>query len=157
MIIEADYIFVDGSLLQGKYVEVTNDGTIVSIGDKIEHSDTEEHQGILIPGMFNCHTHLELAGSSFEKADGLMDFLSQMKNYYRSNKEIENIFEIQKLNDFFYDQGIHFCADILNTEQTLSIKKQSKIKFYNFIEFFYSSNVFHPGFCVIFLFFLNSL
>jgi len=139
MIFKSDFIFIQGELVSGKTIVTDQVGTILSIEDQLISEDIPCLPGIIVPGLFNCHAHLELAGTHFEKAEGLTDFLRQMKKYYKEGRGTNNFEEIEKLDNSFYEQGIVFCADIVNTEKTLQIKRKSKISYCNFIEYFESS------------------
>jgi aminodeoxyfutalosine deaminase len=136
---KSDFIFVQGELLSGKTIVTDGLGTILSIEDQLVSDDIPCLPGIIVPGLFNCHAHLELAGTHFEKADGLTDFLMQMKNYYKEGMGSNNFEEIENLEKSLYEQGIEFCADIVNTDKTIQIKRKSNISYYNFIEYFESS------------------
>ena len=62
--IASHYTLVNGELERGIVVEVDDYGTITSISrhDNIDNiASVEFYPGILVPGMVNAHSHLELA------------------------------------------------------------------------------------------------
>ena len=58
--ISADKIFDGYQFLEAHLaIDIDEFGTIISIHHKNEH--TVHYDGMLIPGMINCHCHLELS------------------------------------------------------------------------------------------------
>jgi aminodeoxyfutalosine deaminase len=130
----------DGSFLTQSYIETDETGSIIAV-ESIDGVDNVLFSpGIIVPGFFNCHVHLEPAGADFGVSDGLPDFLSKMKDYLNQNAGKDNSENMKTLDNFFYYQGIEFCADISNTNQTIELKKNSKISYFTFIEIFESLN-----------------
>ena len=99
-------------------------------GEEIDHL-----KGILCPGFINAHCHLEL--SHFKNVvpphTGLIEFLlTVIKTRGAGNEEIlDHIILAEKE---MYDNGTVAIIDICNTDHTISIKKQSKLQWYNLIE-----------------------
>lgn len=140
MKISADFILTeDFRLRNGLYIDISDDGTIREIAEKSNNeSGIRHYEGIISPGFFNCHMHLELAGADFGTSEGLEDFLKTMKEYLENSENSENSAEILRLDKDLFEQGIEFCADISNTEKTLDIKSKSRIRYHNFIELYES-------------------
>ncbi len=140
MKITADYIFLsEGKLVSDICIDVGDNGIIKEVTTIAgEETDIVRYKGILVPGLFNCHAHMELAGHHFENTEGVENFLLQMKKAYNSGLFSKNTKQIKTQQDDFYKQGINFVADICNTENSIESKKNSKITFYNFIEVFES-------------------
>jgi aminodeoxyfutalosine deaminase len=136
MNITADFILnEDGYLTPDLVLNVRDDGTIVDIFQNTEDlMDVHPYEGILIPGLFNCHIHLELAGAEFGEISGLEDFLVKMKDYQIRNKDNANC--ILQLDRQLYEKGTEFCADIANTERSVPVKIHSKMIYHTFIEIF---------------------
>lgn len=115
---------------------IKQDGTIKEIvteenaGEGIQHFD-----GILTPGLINCHCHLELSHlkNSIPTHTGLIEFLCAVvskRNF--APQEIQE--EIEKAEKEMYENGIVAVGDIGNTADTALIKMQSKIYWHNFVE-----------------------
>ncbi|MGN1232168.1 MAG: cytosine deaminase, partial [Candidatus Cryptobacteroides sp.] len=91
--IYADYIFTGLSAepLRGGFVELDDDGTVVSTGvsDDIPEG-SEKVSGALIPGMVNAHCHIELSSMwhKFRKGTGMAGFIDQI-NELRDTVSIE--------------------------------------------------------------------
>ena len=141
MKISADLIFTgDGRLIPNGIIETNENGVIIEIYESSEEKEINHFEGIITPGFFNSHVHLELAGAKFKNNDGFEGFLLEMKNWINNPKNHLNHDEIKKQDKYLYDQGINFCADISNTEKTIQVKKQSKIKYVSFLEIYESLN-----------------
>lgn len=125
-----------------KFIE--DDIAIVLDGNKIidftkEYSDnTEYYSGILVPGFVNTHCHLELSylHKEFVRGKGMVSFLRQMaEKRFLFNKDII----LQKIIEWdrkMWENGIVAVGDILNSIDTLEVKKESKIHYLNFVEIF---------------------
>jgi aminodeoxyfutalosine deaminase len=128
----AKYFFNGKDPIRTNISVFTNDlGVVTSIEDCNEDVELAQ-QGVLMPAMFNAHTHIEYAGQTIEKCDGLIDFILQMK---RNNNKL-NVKDIEEQMNDFYNQGINFCADLCNSEKTILPKKKSKLLFHSFVEIF---------------------
>ncbi len=98
-----------------------------------ETSFTEFHNGIIIPGFVNAHCHLELCHlkDKVKNANSLLDFLLQMFQLSASPYD-ENL--TSNWDKFMYETGVSVVGDISNTFNTANIKKNSKIRYINFVE-----------------------
>jgi cytosine/adenosine deaminase-related metal-dependent hydrolase len=142
----ANHIFNGVQFLDADKVLVFNEvGSIETILDKTEAGDDIQHlQGILTPGLVNCHCHLELSHmkNAIPLHTGLVDFLlSVVKNRVVSEDEIcQNIIAAEKE---MYENGTVLVADICNTPHTIAAKKASEINWHNLIEVInlYDSNL----------------
>lgn len=136
MKLSADYIFTgEGEILTNTAIEVNDKGKIIQIESLSKDEDIKYFDGIIVPGFFNSHLHLEFAGSKFYKSNGIIDFINNIKKI-NNNSKINNELDIKNLDEQLYKQGVVFCGDISNTTKTIDIKKQSSIEYYNFIEIF---------------------
>jgi len=138
MKVTADFIFTgDGKWMTDTYIETNDKGKIVNIGSTENVSNIKRLRGLIVPGFFNCHTHLELADARLGPVRGLNEFLTKMKIYWSEPPNRKNRKkEIEELDQFFFQQGVEFCADISNTNFTIETKKKSRITYHNFIEVF---------------------
>ena len=97
--------------------------------------DIEKFPGLIVPGLINCHCHLELShlqGLIPEK-QGLVNFVlslmgQRFKDFPMKRKAIQNA-ETGMMN-----VGIVAVGDICNTADTGLVKQAKKLNYYNFIE-----------------------
>ena len=138
----AQYIFANSSPpLKRAVITAEDDGTIICIEDTTEdlkekHS-TEFHNGIIIPGFVNCHCHLELSHMKghTSKGKGLGEFIEQIRSTRDNNKE-SIISSVSTADYDMYREGIVLCADVCNTSETFTIKRDSRITYINLLEVF---------------------
>jgi cytosine/adenosine deaminase-related metal-dependent hydrolase len=97
--------------------------------------DIEYKEGILSPGLINCHCHLELShmrGLIPEKT-GLVDFVFKVvTERFHSEEEILGSIEVAETE--MIRNGIMAVGDICNTPHTLAQKQKGWMAYYNFIE-----------------------
>jgi cytosine/adenosine deaminase-related metal-dependent hydrolase len=138
----AQYIITNtGPLLKRAVISTEDDGTIISVeenaGDLKEKHSTEFYNGIIIPGFVNCHCHLELSHLKgyTSKGKGLGGFIEQIRNNRDNNKEtiLSSAFAA---DNSMYNEGVVLCADICNTSDSFTIKKESRISYINLLEVF---------------------
>lgn len=136
----AQYVFTNsGSPLRRAVINTEDDGTIISIenneGQLKEERSIEFFNGIIIPGFVNCHCHLEYSYQKgiIAEGNGLHDFISQIRK--PGTPEERNTSAVSADHSMFCE-GIVLCADVCNTSDTFALKKESKIKYINFIEVF---------------------
>jgi len=139
--LSANYIFpVDKPPIKNGIIEVEENGTIINVIDtqNKETAGTEFYNGILVPGFVNTHCHLELSylKGKIPGHQKLAGFIESLKNI-RSEESSEII---AAKADFFdklmWQNGIVAVGDISNDTTTFPIKKESKIYYHTFIEFF---------------------
>jgi cytosine/adenosine deaminase-related metal-dependent hydrolase len=117
-------------------------GKILSVSQysQDELSDTEYHEGILIPGMVNAHCHIELSHlkGAFRQATGMSGFINQI-NELRESVDEKGRFEAMK-GEFenFSRQGVVAVSDISNCNESFPLKKEYRDKVYyrTFVELF---------------------
>ncbi len=134
---KADYLFDGHSIIAEESVLVTDTtGVVEAILPRQEAGDgIEVFEGILSPGLINCHCHLELShmkGLIPEKT-GLVDFLISV--IFQRNADLDIILDrIAQAEDEMLANGIVAVGDICNNTHTLLQKKQGRIWYHNFIE-----------------------
>jgi aminodeoxyfutalosine deaminase len=138
----AHYIITNsGAPLKRAIITTENDGRIVTIedtkGDLKEIHSTEFYNGIIVPGFVNCHCHLELSHMKglIPEREGLGCFIGHIRSSRDDTKE-KIVASAQSADQYMYKEGIVLCADVCNTSDSLSIKKESKIKYINLLEVF---------------------
>jgi len=134
---KADQLF-DGYRLHGSNKVLITDGSgkvedIISSTDAGD--DIQTLNGILTPGLINCHCHLELSHlkNVIPPHTGLIEFLCSVVTKRGFDPAVIQQ-EITKAENEMYDNGIVAVGDIGNTADTADVKSKSKIRWQNFIE-----------------------
>lgn len=127
----------------------TEDGTVEAIVSTEEAGDDiEQLDGILTPGLINCHCHLELSHlkNVIPPHTGLIEFLCSIvtkreapsqpppKGEEYETPEQKKYRCITDAEKEMYNNGIVAVGDIGNTADTASTKAKSKIRWQNFVE-----------------------
>lgn len=153
---KADKLFDGYRFLNDDNVLVTDETGIIEAiipfseaGDDIQH-----YKGILVPGLINCHCHLELSHlkNVIPPHTGLIEFLCSVvtKREAPSPRDAEHKSPLQgetwedhvvkKMQSIIaaekemFDNGIVAVGDIGNTADTAAVKCKSKIRWQNFVE-----------------------
>lgn len=130
-----DRLFDGYSLLEpGKILVTDQHGVIEEIIDEAPTQNVEAIEGVLTPGLVNCHCHLELSHLKdvIPPNTGLIEFLcSVVTKRDNITGKIEAILAAEKE---MYDNGIVAVGDIGNTSDTLEVKSSSSIYWQNFVE-----------------------
>jgi cytosine/adenosine deaminase-related metal-dependent hydrolase len=140
--VSAQYVFTSaGKPLRRGVVTVDSDDTVLSVedtgGNLEEGADIEFYNGIIIPGLVNCHTHLELSHMRgvIPAGRGLTRFIAAIKEGREAG--ITDIIRAAQLADReMYSEGITACGDINNNALTIRTKSDSRISYVTFIEVF---------------------
>lgn len=133
----AAQLFDGQRLLDDQHVLITReDGTIEGIIPLAEAGDDVLMQdGILMPGLINCHCHLELSHLKdvIPPHTGLIEFLCSVVTKRGFDPSIiqQRIREAEKE---MADNGIVAVGDIGNTADTADVKSSSGIRWQNFVE-----------------------
>jgi cytosine/adenosine deaminase-related metal-dependent hydrolase len=121
----------------GRVVTVTESGEVADISapEALDRqAGVEFYPGVLVPGFFNAHCHLELshlrgvilAGGGFE------EFVRGMKSAPRGGGEAAAEFWDARM----WAEGVSAVADICNGESTFPLKARSPIRYHSFREIF---------------------
>ena len=134
---KADRLFDGYRFREASSVLITaEDGTVEAIVDTADAgNDVEQYNGILSPGLINCHCHLELSHLKdvIPPHTGLIDFLCTVvtkRNF--SPEEIRK--KIIEAEAELFSNGTIAVGDIGNTVDTAVTKSSSKIRWQNFVE-----------------------
>ena len=135
----ADWIYpvCASQIFQG--VVVTDNDQIVDITSRqnVPADQLEVHQGIIVPGLINTHCHLELSHlkGRAPTGTGLLPFLQHVVKYRDTDPQmIEEA--ILEADAYMWDNGVQAVGDICNKADTFSVKQQSRIAYYSFVEMF---------------------
>jgi cytosine/adenosine deaminase-related metal-dependent hydrolase len=134
---KADKLFDGYRFLEDDKVLVTGEEgvieDIISVSDAGD--DVQSFDGILTPGLINCHCHLELSHlkNVIPPHTGLVEFLCSVVTKRDFDPEIIQQ-EIIKAEKEMYDNGIVAVGDIGNTADTADVKSKSRIRWHNFVE-----------------------
>lgn len=133
----ADKIFNGYELLPDNYVLITTvDGVVEALIDKKDAGDNiEALVGIISPGFVNAHCHTELSylKDAIPSGTGLVQFVQRVMGN-RSLLSEAKIRAMQLAEKEMYNSGIVAVGDICNTADSITIKKESKLWWHNFIE-----------------------
>jgi cytosine/adenosine deaminase-related metal-dependent hydrolase len=134
---KADKLFDGYRFLEEDKVLITGeDGTVAAIVPFADAGDdVQQFEGILSPGLINCHCHLELSHlkNVIPPYTGLIEFLCSVVTKRDFSPAIIQQ-EIIKAEKEMYDNGIVAVGDIGNTVDTADVKSKSKIRWQNFVE-----------------------
>lgn len=140
--ISAQYLFTSaGKPLKRGVVTVDDKGVVTGVedtgGDLNENAGTEFFNGIVIPGMVNCHAHLELSHMRglIPAGGGLKAFVTSVRDTRAATPEAVIEAALQADREM-YESGVQACADISNNSLTASVKRESPLRYFNFIEVF---------------------
>lgn len=114
----------------------TDEGRVEAIVSTTDAGDeVESFNGILTPGLINCHCHLELSHlkNVIPPHTGLIEFLCSVVTKRGFAPEVIQE-EIEKAEAEMYNNGIVAVGDIGNTADTARVKSKSNILWQNFVE-----------------------
>lgn len=130
-------------LFDGYTLRKTDDTLIADTSGKVidivaaadAGDDVETFSGILSPGFINCHCHLELSHlkNIIPPHTGLVDFLCSVVTKRGFEQELIQE-EIRRAEQEMFENGIVAVGDIGNTADTAAVKRNSKIRWHNFVE-----------------------
>ena len=147
---KADQLF-DGYKLHGSDTVLITDenGKVLDLVNSSKAGDdVQAFEGILSPGLINCHCHLELSHlkNVIPPHTGLIDFLCSVVTKREAptkppptgeayedpvQKKMQAIINAEKE---MFEGGIVAVGDISNTADTAEIKSKSNIRWQNFVE-----------------------
>lgn len=129
-------LFNGHELLQNKVLVLAADSTVEAVIPESEEGDEiETFSGILMPGFINCHCHLELSHlkGKIEAGKGLVPFLLSVIGM-RQSEGAEKNRAMEAAATELYNNGVAGVADICNTTDAITAKKNSPLKWQSFVE-----------------------
>jgi len=140
--LSAQYIFTSaGPPLKRGIVTADDDGTILSVedtgGNPGESAGMEFYNGIIIPGLVNCHSHLELSHmrGAFPAGSGLRGFINHVRQRREADSEVIAA-AAERADEEMFSAGTVACGDISNNAASFAVKCSSRIRYHTFIEVF---------------------
>lgn len=137
----ADYFFNGSQLLKEPYVLVMDDkGKVLAFRKRKTEDETDDeiqqYKGILMPGFINCHCHLELSHmkDQIKEGTGLVNFVRQVMNSRVDIPYEERMHQMKTAELSMFRNGIVAVGDICNSDESMEIKKDSRLYYHNFIE-----------------------
>lgn len=133
----ADQLFDGYQLLDHQQVLIlADDGKVEAIVPAADAGeDVLQYEGILIPGLINCHCHLELSHMKgvIPERTGLVSFVQHIMQ--SRDIPVEAILSaIAAAEEEMLENGIVAVGDICNNVLTLVQKEKGRIRYHNFIE-----------------------
>lgn len=136
----ADYVFpVYADPIKNGIVTVDDLGKIIAVTDsnKPPSGHVQQVSGVICPGFINTHCHTELSHlkDKVKPKGGLVNFIKDVQSL-RNTDQQEVLDAIAKADQEMYDNGIVAVGDISNTNNSVEMKKQSKLYYHTFVETF---------------------
>lgn len=139
-IISADWIFTNvGKPIKNGGIKYNSKGEILAIyceEDLLDQDEIIRYEGFIVPGFINAHGHLELsyAFARLERGKGINAFISRVEELKKQFNNQQKKEAIDKAMLIMEEEGIVAMGDICNTNLTTEAKRDSKIRFRNFVE-----------------------
>lgn len=138
--ISAHYIFDGYKFIKHGILTLDNKNRVVSLKENPLSSESERlafYNGIIIPGMINMHSHLELSHfkNKLPKGLGMSGFIKSMMHYREINPSPSDVIKAMHIADkYMFANGVSVVADVSNTSVSIKVKKKSQIKYHTFVE-----------------------
>jgi aminodeoxyfutalosine deaminase len=132
----ATQLFDGTNLISNKVLVTQEDGTVEAVVDHTEAGEEiQELEGILVPGLINCHCHLELSHLKdvIPPHTGLIEFLCSVVTKRGFDPAVIQE-RIAAAEQEMFNNGIVAVGDIGNTADTAFVKSKSQIHWQNFVE-----------------------
>jgi cytosine/adenosine deaminase-related metal-dependent hydrolase len=137
----ADYVFpVCADPIKNGIITVDDNGRIISVTDQNSPPPdvhVEQLSGIICPGFVNTHCHVELSHlkEKISPHTGLVNFILGVQKFRNIDKS-EIIDAAYKADNEMFENGIVAVGDISNTNNSVEVKKASKLYYHTFVETF---------------------
>jgi cytosine/adenosine deaminase-related metal-dependent hydrolase len=138
----ANIAFTGTKYIQNPLIITSDDGEILSVTEKSfqsqEMAGLEYHSGMIVPGLINAHTHVELSvpNQCYQAKAGILDFVQHVIRL-RQTHAMPNEKQITNTLRQMQFQGTRAIADIANSPSSFFAKIANKqIASKTFFEFF---------------------
>jgi len=118
----------------------------------VEPGNVKYVEGSICPGFINTHCHTELSHlhSQILQHTGLVDFVQQVVKHRNQFSKTQIFNSIASANNTMLNNGIVAVGDICNTNDSIEVKKNSKLYYHNFIELIgfnpvFANDIFNKG------------
>ena len=130
------YTLTSREPIQRGFVEVADDGTILSVGACPSGEAVEE--GVIAPGFVNAHCHSELSylKGKFRKGTGMAGFIDQINEMRDSSSPEQKAQALKEAFDGLWEQGVVAMADISNCADSFALKASHPLYTRTFLEVF---------------------
>jgi cytosine/adenosine deaminase-related metal-dependent hydrolase len=120
-------------------VTLSDEGEVVDVSITTgldREAGVEFFSGILVPGFFNAHCHLELSGlrGTIAPGGGFTAFARGMREARR--REERGVKSEEFWDAKMWAEGVSAVGDICNGNATFGLKRASRVKYHNFCELF---------------------
>ena len=144
--IASHYALINGALERNIVVEVDDNGLITNILRTTtldSMAGVEFYPGILIPGMINAHSHVELSylHNQIEEHSGFAGFARAIGAVRGNFTTKERIHAAEVADARMWAEGVEAVADIANDELVMEMKERSKIEYHTMFEHFGLNNL----------------
>ena len=138
--ISAEYILpIHIDPIKNGIIAIDDEGVIQKTGKKSDFPsiDIEFFNGVIMPGLINCHCHLELSHMKGLCPTGtqLIPFISNVVKHRDFDQETI-LAKIKEEDENMFNAGVQAVGDICNKTDTADQKAKSKIRYYSFIEMY---------------------
>lgn len=142
--IAAHYLFISNKFEKDGIITLSEDGVIENIEVGVKNIDSQSgvefYNGVIIPGMINCHSHLEYSyvKGLIPKGGGLGEFIRSIIEIKAKNEvpDLQKVAAASYWDAIMAKQGIIAVGDHNNSDYVYDIKRKSSIKYFNFVEMF---------------------
>ncbi len=138
----ANIAFTGTKYIYNPLIITSDDGEILSVTEQSLESEEpaglEYHSGMIIPGLINAHTHIELSvlNQTYQAKKGILDFVKHVISLRRTDAMPDKQ-SIARIIHKMRFQGIKAFADIANSAVSFSAKvADDTIVSKTFFEFF---------------------
>jgi cytosine/adenosine deaminase-related metal-dependent hydrolase len=139
--ISAHFVLTPGGLEPDRVVTVSDEGVIVDVST-VESLDrqagVEFYPGIVTPGFFNAHCHLELShlAGAIAPGGGFTEFARGMRRVRGGFPDGRRTAAADFWDAKMWSEGVSRVADVCNGNSTFDLKTGSRVRYHNFCELF---------------------